>query len=82
MHLLRDLWDQLWPNLVATPLTAGPMFLWHHRRIKAHISAAAQGRAQQPEGTRPATDIRLTTEQMVNEIRRWDNTRPGYGDPR
>lgn len=64
MHLLRDLWDQLWPNLVATPLTAGPMFLWHHRRIKAHITATAEQPA--PPST---VDIRVAGGNVGQELR-------------
>lgn len=72
MHLLRDWWAQIWPNLIATPLTAGPMFLWHHRRIKAHITATAE----QPAPPAPSTvDIRVAGGTVDKELRNAIRTR-------
>jgi hypothetical protein len=34
----RDLWGPVWPNLAASAIVWLPAFLWHHRRVKAHIS--------------------------------------------
>ena len=74
MHLLRDWWAQIWPNLIATPLTAGPMFPWHHRRIKAHITATAE----QPAPAVPQTvDIRVAGGNVNEELIRAMRTQSG-----
>ena len=56
MDLLWDWWGQIWPNLAASALVSGPLFVWHHRRIKAHITATAGQGADTPVS--PTADIR------------------------
>lgn len=34
----RDLWGPVWPNLAASVIGLPIAFIWHHRKIKAHIS--------------------------------------------
>lgn len=36
--LWLDLWVPIWPNLAASVLWATPALLWHHRRMKRHVS--------------------------------------------
>jgi len=36
--LYRDLWCPIWPNLAASGICLPIAFVWHHRKIKAHIS--------------------------------------------
>lgn len=38
--LNRDLWGPVWPNLAASVLTLPVAFIWHHRRIKKHVTQA------------------------------------------
>jgi hypothetical protein len=38
MRLLWEWWLQIWPNLAASAVVWLPAFVWHHRRIKAHVT--------------------------------------------
>lgn len=38
MRLLWEWWIQMWPNLAASAVLWLPAFIWHHVKIKAHIS--------------------------------------------
>jgi hypothetical protein len=64
-HLLWGWWGQIWPNLVPTAAA----LVWHHRRIKAHITAAT-AQSTPP----PATDIRAA---VAEELRRAARMMPG-----
>ena len=37
----RDLWVPLWPNMFSPSGPSLLAVLWHHRRLKTHITAAA-----------------------------------------
>lgn len=37
--LIRDLWDPVWPNLVASALWAPAALWWHQSRIRKHVTA-------------------------------------------
>lgn len=62
-NLLWSWYGQIWPNLAASAMVSGPLFAWHHRRIKAHITATA---AAAPP-VQPAVDIRVA---VAEELRR------------
>ena len=40
MHLIAEDWAQLWPNVFAVSIWTVILFLWHHYRLKKHISAS------------------------------------------
>lgn len=42
VRLLGEWWVQIWPNLAASAVSLPPAFIWHHRRIKAHVSRAIE----------------------------------------
>ena len=36
----RDLWGPVWPNLAASAMCLPVAFVWHHRRMRAHVDRA------------------------------------------
>ena len=42
MKLLGEWWVQVWPNLAASVVTLPVAFVWHHRRIKRHITTTVE----------------------------------------
>lgn len=40
--LYRDLWCPIWPNLAASGICLPIAFVWHHRKIKAHVTKAME----------------------------------------
>lgn len=38
MKLLWEWWLQIWPNLAASVVCLPVAFIWHHRRIKRHLT--------------------------------------------
>lgn len=39
MHLIAEYWAQLWPNVFALSIWTVAMFLWHHYKLKQHITS-------------------------------------------
>ena len=42
MRLVGEWWTQIWPNLAASAVSLPVAFVWHHRRIKAHVTTAIE----------------------------------------
>lgn len=47
MKLLGEWWTQIWPNLAASGVSLPVAFVWHHRRMKAHVAKAIEEAKQQ-----------------------------------
>lgn len=47
--IYRDLWGPVWPNLAASVVTLPVAFVWHHRRVRAHVDRAVAGATQKLE---------------------------------
>lgn len=43
----RDLWGPVWPNLAASAISLPPAFVWHHWRMKKHVTRAIEEAKQQ-----------------------------------
>jgi hypothetical protein len=57
VSLLWNWWGQIWPNLAASAITTGPMFITHHLLLRAHITATAAAKTA-PEQIAAVPDAR------------------------
>jgi hypothetical protein len=42
MRLLWEWWLQVWPNLASSAISLPPAFVWHHWRMKKHVTKAIE----------------------------------------